>query len=77
MVIPKSLACGTPVVATNVGGNSEYLEMVGLMRLLIMVERYDFSLKLAEKLIEILTKKLHVNASFVASWNDIISRYIG
>ena len=30
LVIPESLACGTPVVATDVGGNSEYLGMMGV-----------------------------------------------
>ncbi len=35
LVIPESLACGTPVIATNVGGNPEYLNKVGLVDYII------------------------------------------
>ena len=70
-----SICVRTPVATTNVGGNVEYLETVGLMSLLVDVRRYDFPLELTEKLIEVLTKKVHVDVSFVLSWNDIALRF--
>jgi hypothetical protein len=50
LVIPESLACGTPVIATNVGGNPEYLKLAHLVDMLIEVNRYDFSLSLTNKI---------------------------
>jgi len=50
LVIPESLACGTPVIATNVGGNPEYLSIVELNALLITLTKYDFSVELAHTL---------------------------
>ena len=50
LVIPESLACGTPVIATNVGGNPEYLKLAHLVDMLIEINRYDFSLSLTNKI---------------------------
>jgi glycosyltransferase involved in cell wall biosynthesis len=50
LITPESLACGTPVIATNVGANPEYLSIVGLNSLLITLTKYDFSVKLARVL---------------------------
>jgi len=51
LVIPESLACGTPVIATNVGGNPEYLALVNLIDLLLNINSYDFYMDLANKLL--------------------------
>jgi len=51
LVIPESLACGTPVIATNVGGNPEYLKLAHLVSLLIEINRYDFSSSLTNKIL--------------------------
>jgi glycosyltransferase involved in cell wall biosynthesis len=54
LVIPESLACGTPVIATNVGGNPEYLKLAHLNSLIIEINSYDFSPFLASKILYIL-----------------------
>jgi len=51
LVIPESLACGTPVIATNVGGNPEYLKLAHSVSLLIEINRYDFSSSLINKIL--------------------------
>jgi glycosyltransferase involved in cell wall biosynthesis len=80
LVIPESLACGTPVIATNVGGNPEYLNLVGLVNYIVEVKQYDFSSILTSKLLKALTndKKLEENIvnNVIPSWSDISRRYL-
>jgi len=79
LVIPESLACGAPVVATNVGGNPEYLSMTGLSSNLIDVHKYDFHVELAEKLRLLLyrSKRNSVDSSKVPSWSKVAKIYLG
>jgi glycosyltransferase involved in cell wall biosynthesis len=72
LVIPEALACETPVVATSVGGNTEYLAMVHLSDLLIELNKYDFSEELYTKLALTLEKKYDINAFIIPSWNDVV-----
>jgi glycosyltransferase involved in cell wall biosynthesis len=80
LIIPESLACGTLVIATNVGGNPEYLNMAGLTDYAVEVRQYDFSSLLTLKLLKALTdnKEPGRNAVYerVPSWSDISHRYL-
>jgi glycosyltransferase involved in cell wall biosynthesis len=77
LVIPESLACGTPVIATNVGGNPEYLAIVHLNDLLLESNKYDFSEELYTKLALTLEKKYYdINVSTIPSWNDFAQRFL-
>jgi glycosyltransferase involved in cell wall biosynthesis len=80
LVIPESLACETPVIATNVGGNPEYLNRVGLVDYIIKVERYDFSSTLALKILKALVndRRLDRNAMYDAtpSWYEVGYKYL-
>jgi glycosyltransferase involved in cell wall biosynthesis len=76
LVIPESLACGTLVIATNVGGNPEYLKIVHLDSLLVRIHDYDFSVTLANKMFIALQEKWNVNIDFVPSWNDVVQRLL-
>jgi glycosyltransferase involved in cell wall biosynthesis len=80
LIIPESLACGTPVVATNVGGNEEYLNMVGLAEYIVEVREYDFSSALALKLLMALsdTKQRRKNMihEAIPSWYHISHKYL-
>jgi glycosyltransferase involved in cell wall biosynthesis len=76
LVTPESLACGTPVIATNVGGNPEYLEIVHLDPLLVRIRNYDFSVTLANKMFIALQEKWNVNIDLVPSWNSSSQIYI-
>ena len=80
LVIPESLACGTPVIATNVGGNPEYLNRVGLADYTIKVERYDFSSILALKILKALVndRRLNRNAMYdvTPSWYEVGCKYL-
>jgi len=55
LTTPESLACGTPVVATDVG-NPEYLALAGIDDLLVRVSNYDFSSDLARRILYALEK---------------------
>jgi len=71
LVIPESLACGTPVVATDVGGNPEYLKSAGLSDLLVNIHGYDFSHALSHKIEIGLQERRRVNRDSIASWSDV------
>jgi len=80
LITPESLACGTPVIATSVGGNPEYLNMVGLADYIIEVKQYDFSSSLALKIIKALADnkepRRNVVRERVPSWSDISRGYL-
>jgi len=80
LIVPESLACGTPVIATNVGGSPEYLEIVGLRDWVIEIHHYDFSKELALKIYKLLiycernsSNNFHYQ---IQGWNDIASTYL-
>jgi glycosyltransferase involved in cell wall biosynthesis len=76
LTTPESLACGTPVIATNVGGNPEYLKIVHLDSLLVRIRDYDFSVTLANKMFIALQEEWNVNIDLVPSWNSNSQIYI-
>jgi len=78
LTTPESLACGTPVIATNVGGNPEYLIGMGLSNNLIDIHTYDFYVELAKKLRFLLYRanKSRVDSSKVPSWDEVARRYL-
>jgi len=78
LVIPESLACGIPVIATNVGGNPEYLSGTGLGSNLINIHKYDFYIELAEKLNLLLFRfnKNSMNSAKVPSWDEVAEKYL-
>jgi hypothetical protein len=72
LISPESLACGAPVIATNVGGNLEYLRLTHLDSLLIEVDEYDFSLSLARKILSVLREdKIKYDFDAVPSIHDM------
>jgi len=76
LITPESLACGTPVVATNVGGSPEYLNLVHLNELLISIDSYDFSHALACKCVLGMSRGYRVNHAFIPSWKDVVRSLI-
>jgi glycosyltransferase involved in cell wall biosynthesis len=78
LVIPESLACGTPVIATNVGGNPEYLSIVGLNTLLITLTKYDFCVELAHTLSMYLDSVVYhsIIRERIPSWQLIAQEYL-
>jgi hypothetical protein len=68
------------VIATNVGGNPEYLNLVGLVNYIVEVKQYDFSSILTSKLLKALTNDKKLEESIVnnviPSWSDISRRYL-
>ena len=74
LVIPESLGCNTPVVATNVGGNLEYLTLAGLEELIVPLSNYDFSFELTLKIIKALDN-IRPFLFAVPSWLDISKIY--
>jgi glycosyltransferase involved in cell wall biosynthesis len=77
LVIPESLACGTPVVATNVGGNFDYLKLVHSENFVIEIKQYDFSKGLALKIFEaLMTSNKELNYDAIPRWNDIAKAYL-
>jgi glycosyltransferase involved in cell wall biosynthesis len=75
LVIPESLACNTPVVATSVGGNPEYLTLAGLEDLIVPLSNYDFSFELALKIIKALDN-IRPFQPIVPNWLDISKIYL-
>jgi hypothetical protein len=63
-------------VATNVGGNPEYLALANLNNLLVNIESYDFSRSLALKLIEGVKRDYRVNSTPVPSWHSTAKLYL-
>jgi glycosyltransferase involved in cell wall biosynthesis len=76
LTTPESLACGTPVIATNVGGNPEYLSIVGLNTLLVTLTKYDFSVELAHILLTYLNSVLCIIRERIPSWQLIAQEYL-
>jgi glycosyltransferase involved in cell wall biosynthesis len=76
LVIPEALACATLVVATNVGGNPEYLTLVGLNELMVELSKYDFSLDLAITISKALKTKMAIPHFKVLDWYDIAKMYL-
>ncbi|MEM1646289.1 MAG: glycosyltransferase family 4 protein [Ignisphaera sp.] len=82
LVIPESLACGTPVIATDVGGNAEYLGLVGLNSLLLKISFYDFSNSCSERIYDVLRGIEHIriktlnNRDNILSWKRVAEKYI-
>jgi hypothetical protein len=76
LITPESLACGTLVIATSVGGNPEYLEIVHLDPLLVRIHDYDFSVTLTNKMFIALQEEWNVNIDLVPSWNSSSQIYI-
>ncbi|MEM0172410.1 MAG: glycosyltransferase family 4 protein [Candidatus Nezhaarchaeales archaeon] len=80
LVIPESLACGTPVIATDVGGNAEYLSKVHLDALIVKIEKYDTSNAIFQKLTEYIENyqqyKKHIEPSKIPSQTDIAIEYM-
>jgi glycosyltransferase involved in cell wall biosynthesis len=76
LVIPEALACAVPVIATNVGGNPEYLALVGLNELVVKLEKYDFSSNLAITISKALNSKMVIPYFKVPNWYDIAKMYL-
>jgi len=80
LVTPESLACGTSVIATNVGGNPDYLNMAGLVDYIVKVEQYDFSSVLALKLLKALADNRRLDRDVVydaiPSWSEVSHEYL-
>jgi len=76
LVIPEALACVVPVIATNVGGNPEYLALVGLNELVVKLEKYDFSSNLAITISKALNSKMVIPYFKVPNWYDIAKMYL-
>jgi len=78
LVIPESLACGTPVVATNVGGNAEYLRLVRLDKLLVNITKYMFSDILALKLYEVLVSNntMAFERQTIPGWDSVALTFL-
>ncbi len=73
LVIPESLACGTPVIATDVGGNAEYLGLVGLNSLLLKISFYDFSNSCSEKIYDVLREIGYIRTKTLSNRDNILS----
>jgi len=76
LVIPEALACAVPVIATNVGGNPEYLALVGLNELVVELNKYDFSSNLAITISKALNSKMVIPYFKVPKWYDIAKMYL-
>lgn len=76
LVIPESLASGTPVVATNVGGNREYLALAGLDEFILNIDSYDFSRKLADICENALNSNINIKLENIPSWHNVAIEYL-
>jgi glycosyltransferase involved in cell wall biosynthesis len=76
LVIPEALACAVPVIATNVGGNPEYLALVGLNELVVELNKYDFSSNLAVTISKALNSEMVIPYFKVPKWYDIAKMYL-
>jgi len=78
LTIPESLACGTPVIATNVGGSLSILSRAGLRDNLIDIRKYDFHAELAEKLRFSLHRvdKSKMDNTKAPFWDGVAKRYL-
>ena len=76
LVIPESLACGTPVIATNVGGNPEYLRMAGLENYLINITEYNFCKKCMQRILLALNHEIKMQYNSIPSWKDSAVKYL-
>ena len=75
LVTPESLACGTPVVATDVGGNPEYLALAGMDDLLVRISNYDFSSDLARRILYVLEKyTAQYQFNTIPSFSEMVSQ---
>jgi len=82
LTLLESLACGTPVVTTNVGCSDDYLKTMGLCDLLIRISEPDFSDELSDKIMYVLENKEYFqrkvlsNCDKVPSWTDVAKQYV-
>ena len=82
LVIPESLACGTPVIATDVGGNAEYLSNIlarFIGELIVKIEEYDTSNAIYQQLVKCVEScklyKKYVEPSKISSWTNVATKY--
>jgi len=81
LTLLESLACGTPIITTNVGCNDDYLKTMALCDLLIRISEPDFSDDLSGKIMyalenkEYFRRKVLSNRDKVPSWIDIAKQY--
>ena len=80
LTVAEALSCGTPVIATNVGGSADYLRLAGIPELVMPITKYDFSKDLAIKTAEVLEKtesgEIKVMHENIPSLNEMIQKYI-
>jgi len=62
--------------SNNVGGNPEYLSIVGLNTLLVTLTKYDFSVELAHILLTYLNSVLCIIRERIPSWQLIAQEYL-
>lgn len=82
LTLLESLACGTPVITTDVGCSEDYLRAMELCDLLVRISRPDFSYELTDKIVYVLEnkeyfrRKVFSNRDKIPSWLDIAFRYV-
>ncbi|MEM3688199.1 glycosyltransferase, partial [Saccharolobus sp.] len=73
LVTPESLSCETSVIATDVGGNAEYLGLIGLNNLLLKIKFYDFSNSFLEKICEVFGEIKRIRTKILSNRDNILS----